>query len=56
MHTRSDLAGDFDRAVNLNECLDNDAYCGLAIISVLFSIGSKNNTVIDVSFYFLVNL
>ena len=49
IHMRSDLTGDVDRALDPNECLDNGAYCGLAVIGLLFHVGNMNNTVMNVS-------
>ena len=51
IHTRSDLAGNINRALDKDECLHKDAYCGLAVIGILFHVGNTNNTVINVSYY-----
>ena len=49
VHTRSNFAADVDSAVDPENCNAKGAYCGLAVVGILFHVGSENNTVLDVS-------
>ena len=47
VHTNT-LAG-ANPSVDTDDCYQNGAYCSLAVVGILFHIGSENNTVMDVS-------
>ena len=49
VHTRANFAADVGMAVDPENCNANGAYCGLAVVGILFHVGSENNTVLDVS-------
>ena len=49
VHTNTKHAADVDAAVDPENCYANGAYCGLAVVGILFHVGSENNTVMDVS-------
>ena len=55
VHTNAAHGDDTDAAVDPEECFKNGAYCGLAVVGILFHIGSENNTVLDVSHISLKN-
>ena len=50
VHTLLSFDGDTDEAVDPENCQKNGAYCGLAVVGILFHVGSENNTVLDVSY------
>merc|ERR1711997_800392 len=47
VHTNTKHGADTDAAVDPEECYQNGSYCGLAVVGILFHIGSENNTVMD---------
>ena len=49
VHTNTRHGADTSAAVDPEECFQNGAYCGLAVVGILFHVGSENNTVLDVS-------
>ena len=49
VHTNAAHDNDTTAALDPEECFKNGAYCGLAVVGILFHIGSENNTVMDVS-------
>ena len=49
VHIRTIHGSDISAALDPEECTDNGAYCGLAVLGILFTVGGENNTVMDVS-------
>jgi len=47
VHTNAAHGDDIDAVLDPEECFKNGAYCGLAVVGILFHIGSENNTVMD---------
>jgi carbonic anhydrase len=47
VHTNTRHGADTSAAVDPEECFQNGAYCGLAVVGILFHVGSENNTVLD---------
>jgi len=47
VHTLLSFDDDTDEAVDPENCQKNGAYCGLAVVGILFHVGSENNTVLD---------
>ena len=50
VHTLLGFGDDTDAAVDPENCKKNGGYCGLAVVGILFHVGSENNTVLDVSY------
>ena len=49
VHTNARHGADAAAALDPANCYNNGAYCGIAVVGILFHIGSENNTVMDVS-------
>ena len=49
VHTRSNFAADVDSAVDPANCNAKGAYCGLAVVGILFHVGSEDNAAMQVS-------
>jgi len=47
VHTNARHGADAAAALDPANCYNNGAYCGIAVVGILFHIGSENNTVMD---------
>ena len=49
VHTNAKHNGDVAAATNPDLCYQNGAYCGLAVVGILFHVGSEDNIAMKVS-------
>ena len=48
VHIRNALDDNTTQALDVEECTENDRICGLAVVGILFHVGSENNTIMEV--------
>jgi len=47
VHIRNAFDDNTTQALDVEECTQNDRICGLAVVGILFHVGSENNTVME---------
>ena len=48
VHIRNAFGENTTEATDVEECTQNDRICGLAVVAILFHVGSENNTIMEV--------
>ena len=48
VHIRNLHGDNTTEALDIEECIQNGRMCGLAVVAILFHVGSENNTIMEV--------